>query len=489
METAGSASRELALLREVVDQLPAMVAYWDQDARNVFGNAAYVEWFGRRPDQMRGLHISDLLGPDVYAKNLPFIRGALAGQEQLFERTLVDQSGRTRHTQASYVPHVVDGSVRGFFVLVTDVTPRVTAQEAMDEAQELARLGSWTFTPSTGEITWSRELFRIVGRAPAEGVPASLEEVSAYMHPEDQERVLAAIGRAAASADRYSHEYRVLRPDGTEREVVSKGRPVLGPDGAVLRLTGTLQDVTEANALTRELNRINGELRRANELNADVIAMLGHDLRTPLSAVRGFVELLDDDEVETGPDQRRALLRKAIAAVERTNHTVEKILALAAVDAGVIEPHAEVLALALVLHDVVELCGLDGSVVLDFHDPAARICFDRVHLEQIVANLLTNAVRYGAAPVRIRSRAAAGGCVVAVSDAGGGVPASQVPQLFQRFARTGSRQASAGGSGFGLYMAARLSAANGGALTYDAGSARAAHEFRLAVPGAPCGST
>ena len=141
-----SAARDDArLLRTLFDQLPALIAYWDRDARNVVANAAYVEWFGFRPEEMVGLHISEVLGAEVYAKNLPYIEAALAGEEQLFDRTLIDQAGRVRHTQASYVPNVVDGDVQGFFVLVTDVTPRVEAQRDMDEAQAIAQVGSWSF--------------------------------------------------------------------------------------------------------------------------------------------------------------------------------------------------------------------------------------------------------------------------------------------------------------------------------------------------------
>src|SRR5512141_869073 len=97
------------LLHALFDRLPAMIAYWDRDLRNVVANDAYIEWFGFTPSRMRGIHIREVLGEAVYALNLPYIQGALAGQEQLFDRTLVDTLGRTRHTQASYVPDVVDG--------------------------------------------------------------------------------------------------------------------------------------------------------------------------------------------------------------------------------------------------------------------------------------------------------------------------------------------------------------------------------------------
>lgn len=115
-------------LSEILHHVPAMVALWDGDARNRFANRAYIEWFGRTPEEVRGMHIRDLLGPRIYELNRPFIEGALAGVPQLFERTLVDSSGRTRHTQARYTPRVIAGKAEGFFVLVTDITERVRAE-------------------------------------------------------------------------------------------------------------------------------------------------------------------------------------------------------------------------------------------------------------------------------------------------------------------------------------------------------------------------
>ena len=106
----------------ILDALPAMVGYWDAGLLNRFANRAYVEFFGLTPEQIRGRHASEVLGPELYALNRPHIERALAGEPQLFERTLSDQSGAPRHTQESYIPDVVDGEVRGVVVLVTDIT-------------------------------------------------------------------------------------------------------------------------------------------------------------------------------------------------------------------------------------------------------------------------------------------------------------------------------------------------------------------------------
>jgi diguanylate cyclase (GGDEF)-like protein/PAS domain S-box-containing protein len=126
-------------LRSVVDNLPAMIGYWDRDLRNVMGNTAYVEWFGLTPEEMRGKHIREVLGEELFALNEPYMRRALAGEAQLFDRTIIDASGQRRHTQASYIPDIREGEVHGFFVLVTDITQRKVAEDALADETERMR--------------------------------------------------------------------------------------------------------------------------------------------------------------------------------------------------------------------------------------------------------------------------------------------------------------------------------------------------------------
>jgi PAS domain S-box-containing protein len=123
-----------ALLRLVVDHLPAMIGYWDREGRNLLANADYRRWFGKGPEEIRGRRIDELLGPVLYAKNRPFIEGALAGEQQEFDRTIPGPDGIVRHSHASYVPDVRGGRVEGFVVLVTDITDRVNSEQTLARA-------------------------------------------------------------------------------------------------------------------------------------------------------------------------------------------------------------------------------------------------------------------------------------------------------------------------------------------------------------------
>lgn len=107
----------------VADRITAMLAYWDKNLICRFANSAYVEWFGKKKEDMIDkISIKELLGP-LFEKNLPYISGALKGEIQTFEREIPLPSGGTRHSLANYYPDIVDGEVLGFFVHVADVTP------------------------------------------------------------------------------------------------------------------------------------------------------------------------------------------------------------------------------------------------------------------------------------------------------------------------------------------------------------------------------
>ncbi len=117
----------------VVNHISAMVAYWDATERCRFSNAAYQDWFGRSPQEMVGMSMKELLG-ELYELNLPYIRGALRGELQVFERRIPLPQGGFRESIATYTPDVVDGVVLGFYVHVADVTDLREREATLEQA-------------------------------------------------------------------------------------------------------------------------------------------------------------------------------------------------------------------------------------------------------------------------------------------------------------------------------------------------------------------
>jgi PAS domain S-box-containing protein len=275
----------------MLNALPAMVGYWDGELKNRMANDAYIEFFGQSPEEMRGIHIRDLLGPELYEKNRVYIEGALAGEKQLFDREIVTPSGEIRYTQASYIPDVVDGVAQGFFVLVTDITERRRIEEEVQrsrsqlaDAERVARLGSWELDIPANRITCSEGLFEIYGITAEEFDEHYEPGKSRYVHPDDRDRVEAEMRKAIDVGTPIDLEYRIIRPDGHVRRIHSRAELIVDSEGKPLRLTGTLQDVTELHAAAEALHQTASDLgRRAAALRAPATPPRDGDLTRLLS--------------------------------------------------------------------------------------------------------------------------------------------------------------------------------------------------------------
>jgi diguanylate cyclase (GGDEF)-like protein/PAS domain S-box-containing protein len=115
--------KQLGFVTSIAEHLPGMVGYWDKGLHCRFANHGYLEWFGKTPETMLGITMQELMGPTLFALNEPYVRRVLAGEKLHFERTLTKADGSIGYTLANYIPDIaVDGSVAGFFVLVSDVT-------------------------------------------------------------------------------------------------------------------------------------------------------------------------------------------------------------------------------------------------------------------------------------------------------------------------------------------------------------------------------
>jgi PAS domain S-box-containing protein len=281
-------------IQKMLDALPAMVGYWDRDLRNRLANEAYIDFFGKSPQEMEGIHISELLGPKLYENNLPQMEGALRGDPQLFDREIHTPSGEVRYTQASYIPDVAeDGEVRGFFVLVTDITERRRIEEEVEhsrarlaEAEQVARLGSWEWDIATKQITCSDGFFAIYGMSPQEIDTQFVPGESKYVYSEDRERVEEEIARTVETGAPMDFEYRIVRPDGHVRRLHSRAELIADSEGNPVRITGTVQDVTELRAAAEVLHQTASDLgRRAAEIhNVPGRPRPGEDLSKLLTA-------------------------------------------------------------------------------------------------------------------------------------------------------------------------------------------------------------
>jgi two-component system OmpR family sensor kinase/two-component system sensor histidine kinase BaeS len=235
-----------------------------------------------------------------------------------------------------------------------------------------------------------------------------------------------------------------------------------------LSVRAPVQGHDEVAALADAFNRMTDSLGRAEEARRNQVADVAHELRTPLTVLRGALEAMLDGIYPTD----RENLAAALSQVKTLGRLVEDLRLLALADAGQLRLEMAPVELATVLREMVELYRArardrEVSLRLDPLPDLAPISADRDRLAQVVANLIDNALRYvpkgGTVTVRIVPRLHE--VEVAVADNGPGVPAGDLPHLFDRFWRGDrARQRVAGGSGLGLAIARSLVEAHGGRI-------------------------
>jgi signal transduction histidine kinase len=237
-----------------------------------------------------------------------------------------------------------------------------------------------------------------------------------------------------------------------------------------------LQLVAERVAIAIERAQVHEELIQLDQLKLNFVAIASHELRTPATAVYGVLKTLVARGPDLGEELREELLRVGVEQGERLRRLLEELLDLSRLDARAITVEPRPVVLKAALTDVVRgALSVTDAVELEIPDDLAAVV-DPLVLERVVSNLVANAVRYGAPPIRIVAQTRDRHLRVAVEDSGPGVPKELEGRIFDRFARGGADT----GHGLGLAIARAYAQAHGGDLVYDRrpGGAR----FELLIP-------
>jgi signal transduction histidine kinase len=237
-----------------------------------------------------------------------------------------------------------------------------------------------------------------------------------------------------------------------------------------------LQLVGERVAIAIERARLHEELVLLDQLKLNFVAVASHELRTPATSVYGVLKTLAERGDELTHELREELLMVGVEQGERLRRLLEELLDLSRLDARAIGVEARPVVLKAVLADVVDgVLPSAAAVELDIPDDLAAVVDPRV-LDRVVSNLLANAARYGAPPIRIEAQQRDRHLRVAVEDSGPGIPEELEGRIFDRFARGQGET----GHGLGLAIARAYAQAHGGDLVYDP-RARGAR-FELLIP-------
>jgi signal transduction histidine kinase len=237
--------------------------------------------------------------------------------------------------------------------------------------------------------------------------------------------------------------------------------------------TELLQLVAERAALAIERARLHQEIVELDALKLNFVAVASHELRTPATSVYGILATLRARGDSLPPAVKEELEETLWEQALRFRRLIEQLLDLSRLDAQTIRLEPRVVRLDTLLHEIVRANGSGLTTMVDVEE-GLTVRADPVAVERVVSNLLSNAHRYGRAPVTLSARRSDTQVRITVEDEGEGVPDALRERLFQRF----ERGATAGeGTGLGLAIARAYARAHGGDVIYEHGTRGARFEF------------
>jgi PAS domain S-box-containing protein len=336
------------------------------------------------------------------------------------------------------------------------------SQERLQLALKPAQVGVWEWNLSAGELSWSANCSSVLGVTP-EAFTNTLDGWLSCVHPDDRDRVMQRITHAIETRSPLLNEYRIVTPSGEIRWLVCKGQVECDDAGHPVRLLGMTQDITDHKQTEDQLRQYATERARLlkleqaareeaeteNHSKDEFLAVITHELRSPLNAILGWASLLRTRTLD--PSMRDRALETIERNAKAQSRLIEDLLDVSRIIRGKLRLtciSVNLQATAMAAIDAVKLSAELKQISILLVAPESEVIIrgDPTRLQQIVLNLLTNAVKFtpngGSVvvevsetvdPSAVKEQGTSKIARIVVRDTGIGISPRFLPYVFDRF--------------------------------------------------------
>jgi len=484
-QVAERAQRELEALLQSAPDAMLMVG---EDGRIVRVNQQAERLFGYSSAALCSMGIEELLPESSRAAHVALRQSYFAtprARPMGGEMTLkgLTQDGRELPVEIS-LSTVQQGDATFATATVRDISDRLAAERLVRENEErlmlsqaIADVGTWDWDIVTGGLVWSPQIYSIFGVS-SDQFEASYENFLNFVHPEDRDKVSAAVREALEFDVLYDVEHRLSLQNGKELFVHERGQVYRDENGTPVRMIGVVLDITERTRFVTALENAKAEADRANKAKSDFLANMSHEIRTPMNAILGMGYLVLKTKLD---HQQSDYLNKMMSSTRSLLRIINDILDFSKIEADKLEMENTPFELSNVMENVANVIGasvdnkkLEVMFATGVDVPCALLG-DPLRLEQVLINLASNAVKFtetGEVVVRADlegiDKDANAVLKFTVQDTGIGMDDAQVATLFDAFRQADtSTTRRFGGTGLGLSISLRLVKMMGGAINVE----------------------
>ncbi|WAS90457.1 PAS domain-containing sensor histidine kinase [Nannocystis punicea] len=485
------AELDRARLAVIVENAADALFLLHSDGTVAIWNPGAEKLLGRPGDALRGRFIGDLV-PGHRRDVAAALRRVLAGEvvREIEAQVQRDDDGLSSVTVTACPVHDPSGEVSAISVILHDVTELKDVEQALRTSEARFR----SLVEATAQIVWSTkpsgEAFEdapswraFTGQTYEQLLGAGWLDAVA---PEDRPRVREEWQHIASGREPGSMAYRLRRADGTYAHTEVRAVPMFGSDGEVREWVGVCVDVSDKRRIEEQREALVTDLRRAMHYQEMFMAVLGHDLRSPLSAILMATSL---GLRRSSDDRTRRVLHQIASSGHRMLRMIEQLLDVTRIRAAgglEIRPtRADLAAICRTIIDEHQQANPAARVVLDVRGDT-RGTWDVDRLSQLASNLIGNAIQHAegtpVATAQVDGRDA--GVVRFVVHNRGTIAPDLLGAIFDPFQRAAKGSAKTAGLGLGLYITEQIALAHGGSVAVESTRTGGTY-FRVELPRHP----
>ncbi|BAY78912.1 multi-sensor hybrid histidine kinase (plasmid) [Nostoc linckia NIES-25] len=496
--------RSEAIVQAFMAASPIALALFDRQLRFLYANEALAKINEFPLNEHLGRTLWESV-PQIASQFAPLLLQVMETQQPVLNLEFNGElrPGVFRHTIANHYPVCLpNGEAIGVGVAVMDISEISQVQQELRESEnrlrlalESAELGIWDFNPITKVLQWDEQCKAMFGLSPQAEV--NYDIFLAGLHPEDRDRTHQVVLQSfnPESGGEYDIEYRTVGiEDGIERWIAAKGKAFFNQVGVAIRFIGTVLNITEkkrAEAEREQLLRREQAAREAaehaNRIKDDFLAVLSHELRSPLSPILGWSRLLQTRKLS------ETKTNEALAIIERNarlqTQLIDDLLDVAKIVRGKLSLNVTSVNLAFIIEaalDTVRTAAVAKSISIHTLLPnIGQVSGDPARLQQIVWNLLSNAIKFSRSGGRvdIELKKVDNQAEITVADTGKGISPGFLPHIFESFRQEDtSIVRKYGGLGLGLAIVRQLVEAHGGTIAADSPGEGLGATFTVRLP-------
>ncbi|MEM6267950.1 MAG: response regulator [Bacteroidota bacterium] len=348
------------------------------------------------------------------------------------------------------------------------------SEARLAEAQRIAKIGSWELDMVTGVRYWSEQVYLMVGYENPSQQAVNIDLFVNHIHPEDLPSSEDYVRRCLRDDEDFRFDMRIVTVTQEVRHVEIQGRSIRNAQDRAIKIVGTIQDINERKQIERELIEARDIAERSAKSREEFLANMSHEIRTPMNAIIGFTKLLYDSPLNA---EQRDSLTAIDAAGEALIAIINDILDLSKIEAGMLrfEPRPfDLEELLQSLRGIFRARANEKNLFLEVFigpDVPRRIVGDRVRLNQVLINLVGNAIKFtetGEVSISVKQISgsdARAHLLFEVADTGIGIAPEKRVSIFESFTQASNETTRKyGGTGLGLTICKRIVELQGGKI-------------------------